>query len=148
MAEVYANTSLGHFFIAVGAVFLVVGVVSLIAWVKILTKAGYSGWWVLIVFAGIIPFLGALFALVMFLVFAFSEWPIERQLAMARGGGGGYGPPPGGTPVWSPPPPGGYIPPSGVGYPPAPGTYPPASGTYTPPPSPPQPPPPFSGGTV
>lgn len=78
-------------------------VISLIAWAKIVSKAGYSGWWVLIIF---VPFLGALVALVMFFVFAFSEWPIERQLAAARSriGGGGYGPPPGSVPQWTPSP--------------------------------------------
>ena len=38
------------------------------AWVKILTKAGYSGWWILI---GVVPLVNV----IMFLVFAFSDWP-------------------------------------------------------------------------
>ncbi len=107
--------------------YLAIAVVSIVAWVKILNKAGYSGWWILI---GLVPFVN----FIMFLVFAFSTWPSQRQQGV------GYGPPPGGTPVWSPPV-GGYVPPSGGGYPPAPGAYPP-------PQAPTQPPPPFSGGTV
>jgi hypothetical protein len=111
-------------------IYLSIGVVSVIAWVKILNKAGYSGWWVLI---GLVPFVN----LVMFLVFAFSDWPSQRQ----TGGGygqppGGYGQPPGGVPKWSAPPAGGYVPPPAGGYPPA-GNYPSSP-----------PPPPFSGGTV
>jgi len=78
-------------------------VVAIVAWVKIISKAGYSGWWVLI---GIVPLVGA----VMFLVFAFSKWPIQQRLEAAmmnnrqpmgpdgpygwsRGGGGGWAPP-------------------------------------------------------
>lgn len=47
------------------------GVLNIVAWVKIISKAGYSGWWVL---AGFVPLLG----FIMFLVFAFSDWPILR----------------------------------------------------------------------
>jgi hypothetical protein len=93
-------------FAAFSGVFLIVElfffVVAIVAWVKIISKAGYSGWWVLI---GIVPLLGA----IMFLVFAFSKWPIQQRLEAAtmnnrlpmgpegpygwsRGGGGGWGP--------------------------------------------------------
>jgi uncharacterized membrane protein YhaH (DUF805 family) len=68
--------------------YLALVVVSIVAWVRILSKAGYSGWWILI---AIVPIVN----LVMFLVFAFSTWPIEQQLAAARAQHpGGYGPPP------------------------------------------------------
>ena len=40
--------------------------------VMILRKAGYSGWWCLL---GFVPIVN----IVMFWVFAFSEWPILRQ---------------------------------------------------------------------
>jgi hypothetical protein len=119
-------------------IYAVIAVVSVIAWVKILNKAGYSGWWVLI---GLVPFVN----LVMFLVFAFSDWPSQRQQGV------GYGQPPGGVPTWSAPPAGGYGPPPAGGYvPPPTGGYPPAApGNYPlSPPVPPQQPPPFSGGTV
>jgi hypothetical protein len=48
-------------------------VIAIVAWVKIISKAGYSGWWVLI---GFVPLVGA----IMFLVFAFSKWPIQQRL--------------------------------------------------------------------
>jgi hypothetical protein len=51
-----------------------------VAWVQILSKAGHSGWWVLI---GIVP----LANIVMFLVFAFSKWPsLQRNVPMFAGG--------------------------------------------------------------
>ena len=57
-------------------------------YVRIVRKAGYSGWWVLL---GIVPIAN----LVVLVMFAFAEWPIERQLKLARAGhalpGGGYG---------------------------------------------------------
>lgn len=49
-------------------VYLVFLVLMIAAWVKILTKAGYSGWWILI---GVVPLVNV----IMFFVFAFSEWP-------------------------------------------------------------------------
>jgi uncharacterized membrane protein YhaH (DUF805 family) len=49
-------------------VYLAVAVLMIVAWVKIISKAGYSGWWILI---GLVPVVN----LVMFLVFAFSRWP-------------------------------------------------------------------------
>lgn len=80
---------------------LVIGLVVLViviwAYVNIIRRAGYSGWWVLIL---LVPVVG----LIMTLVFAFAEWPVTRevrylreQLAQLRGGqpgtppyGGGY----------------------------------------------------------
>ncbi|WP_303978082.1 hypothetical protein [Dongia mobilis] len=50
---------------------LVVGVM-LIPYVKIIKKAGYSGWWILTFF---VPLLN----LIMLWVFAFSTWPVERR---------------------------------------------------------------------
>jgi uncharacterized membrane protein YhaH (DUF805 family) len=62
----------------VGGVFLVVylavAVLMIVATVKILSKAGYSGWWVLI---GLVPIVNV----VMYLVFAFSDWPSLRGRA-------------------------------------------------------------------
>jgi uncharacterized membrane protein YhaH (DUF805 family) len=40
--------------------------------VKILQKAGYSGWWCLIVFVPLVN-------VVMFYVFAFANWPVLRD---------------------------------------------------------------------
>jgi uncharacterized membrane protein YhaH (DUF805 family) len=85
-------------FLAVYAVFFLVIVW---AYVRIIRRAGYSGWWILI---GLVPLLNV----VMFFVFAFKEWPIQRELAHLRavlGAGGypyhqppGYGYPPPGPP--------------------------------------------------
>ena len=145
------------FFLVLGLVYLAGLVVTIVAWVKILSKAGYSGAWVLV---GIVPLLN----IVMFLVFAFSTWPIQHQLAAARGQG------PGGPGPWTPQPAGGYIPPAPAGgyippapaggyippapaggyIPPAPagGYIPPAPGHYPPSQPPPTPLPPYGGGTV
>ncbi len=76
-------------------VFLVIeigiGVLSIVAGVKVIAKAGYSGWWFLITLIPIVGF-------VMFLVFAFSRWPIQERLEAAErsnrqsgGAGGPYG---------------------------------------------------------
>jgi hypothetical protein len=95
--------------IAIVLIYLVVAVIGIIAAVKIVTKAGYSGWWVLIAF---VPLVGSVFVL----IFAFSTWPVTREVQMLRAqlaGAGGYGGPGlrggysgyGGSP-------GGYSPPS------------------------------------
>jgi hypothetical protein len=76
--------------IAIVLIYLAVAVLGIIAAVKIVTKAGYSGWWVLIAF---VPLVGTVFIL----VFAFSTWPITREVQMLRaqlatvGGYGGRG---------------------------------------------------------
>lgn len=104
-------------------VYLAIFVLFIIAYVKILTKAGYSGWWVLI---GLVPLVGV----VMFLVFAFSQWPVRRELELLRaqrGFHGGYGPGsgyPGGPGAWGGGQGGGLrpyepSPPTGGGLPPA-----------------------------
>jgi hypothetical protein len=47
--------------------------IYIIPLIKIIRKAGYSGWWVLLAFVPLVN-------LVMFWVFAFSRWPaIERR---------------------------------------------------------------------
>jgi hypothetical protein len=79
--------SFSVFFAAFGVFFLLVFVFSLICQIKIITKAGYSGWYVLTAF---VPILN----IVMFLVFAFAKWPIQTRLENAeRGGARGYAPP-------------------------------------------------------
>ena len=65
--------------IVVGGILAVaIWVIFLVAYVKIISRAGYSGWWVLVMF---VPILN----IVMLLVFAFKEWPIQRELAELRG---------------------------------------------------------------
>jgi hypothetical protein len=100
--------------LVVVVVYLAIVVVSIIAAVRIVSKAGYSGWWVLITIVPIVNF-------VMLLVFAFSEWPVLREVKMLRAQASswpGYGNPPGydlrGGPGGSPWTPGG-LPSSGGG---------------------------------
>ena len=89
--------------IVVGGLFAVaIWVIFLIAYVKIISRAGYSGWWVLVMF---VPILN----IVMLLVFAYKEWPIQQELRELRGwanqiqrGQQGYGQPGYGQPGGSP----------------------------------------------
>ena len=75
------------FFGVFGVFFLVVFVFSLICQVKIISKAGYSGWYVLTAF---VPILN----IVMFVVFVFGKWPIQTRLENAeRSGCRGFAPP-------------------------------------------------------
>jgi hypothetical protein len=119
-------------FLLIYLVFIVLGIVAA---VKVLTKTGYSGWWVLLM---LIPFVG----FVMLLVFAFADWPILKELRSYREAGrgpvsGGYPPPPMSSQPYSP------YGPSGGQYP-APGA-PSWPGSMPPPPPPPPPAPPVSG---
>lgn len=60
-----------------GIIAIAIWIVFLLGYVKIISKAGYSGWWVLIMFVPIVN-------VIMLLVFAFKEWPIQRELAELR----------------------------------------------------------------
>lgn len=51
----------------------VLAVLFLVAYATIIRKAGWSGWWVLVMFVPVIN-------LVMLFVFAFTEWPVHRDL--------------------------------------------------------------------
>ena len=122
-------------------IYLAIVVASIVGTAKIISKAGYSAWFVLLAFVPLVN-------LVMFFVFAFSDWPVRKELRQYQGGYGsgpggypapswaaqphpGYGPgrpqfPPSGWPAapgGSPPPwPGGSVPPApGGSVPPAPG---------------------------
>lgn len=58
---------------AVGiAIAVVVWLILVVAYIRVIQKAGYSGWWILI---GLVPIVNV----VMFLVFAYSRWPIQRE---------------------------------------------------------------------
>lgn len=86
---------------AIFIVYLIIVVVSIVAAVKVLAKAGYSGWWVLV---ALVPLLNV----IMLLVFAFSEWPVVREVKALRAqlsSRSGYGPPPGYGGLGGPPPP-------------------------------------------
>ncbi len=58
-------------------VYLAILVLSILAAVKVVTKAGYSGWWVLITF---VPVVGMVFVF----IFAFSTWPVTSEVRMLR----------------------------------------------------------------
>ena len=58
-------------------VYAVVLLVAAAAYVTIVRKAGYSGWWALVLLVPVVN-------LVMIVVFAFSEWPVTRELTAAR----------------------------------------------------------------
>jgi len=58
-------------------IYIAVAVLGIIAAVMVITKAGYSGWWILI---GFVPIVGSIF----FLVFAFSSWPVTREVERLR----------------------------------------------------------------
>jgi hypothetical protein len=61
-------------------------VIMLIAYTNVISRAGYSRWWILIM---LVP----LANIVMLLVFCFKEWPVQRELKQLRArAGGGYGP--------------------------------------------------------
>ena len=54
--------------------FVIFAVVMVIPYVKIIRKAGFSGWWVLVLFVPLLNF-------VMLWVFAFARWPLEDRAA-------------------------------------------------------------------
>jgi hypothetical protein len=67
------------FLIVFVVISIVVFVFSLICEIKIITKAGYSGWYVLTAFVPLVN-------IAMFLVFAFGKWPIQARLEAAERG--------------------------------------------------------------
>lgn len=54
---------------------ILIAVFSIFCWWKIFAKAGYSGALALIFLAGIIPLIGPLICLGLFVWFAFAKWP-------------------------------------------------------------------------
>lgn len=109
-------TSLGGIAAAIVIVGLGLSVLNVVATRAIITKAGYSGWWILVVFVPVVTWIGSVVYLdrsvyspfdsttsagfdartlvalwiidgigfvlpwIFFLVFAFSDWPVQRQL--------------------------------------------------------------------
>jgi uncharacterized membrane protein YhaH (DUF805 family) len=97
--QTFCTESSTGFFASIGILLIIeiaIGVLAIVAAVKVVSKAGYSGWWVLI---AIIPIVGSVF----FLVFAFSTWPVTLEVQRLRaqlagrnyGAPGGYGSPEG-----------------------------------------------------
>jgi hypothetical protein len=100
-----AASYVGVFFVL--AFYLAIAAVFLVAYWRIITKAGYPGWYLLLALVPCVNIVGIL-------MFAFTEWPIEKELKQwrASGGGAGYYPrygapgpnqPPSGPPPSNPP---------------------------------------------
>lgn len=66
------------FVVGMGLFFLVCLTVAVFVWYKIIGRTGYSAWLALLM---IVP----LANLVLMLVLAFSEWPVQRELALLKG---------------------------------------------------------------
>ncbi len=62
-------------FAVFGSVLIVL--TSAVGAVAVTRKAGYSGWWAATIFIPVVGF-------IMFLVFAFSRWPVQRRLDQAE----------------------------------------------------------------
>jgi len=80
-------------FTGFAVLYAVILLVIVWAYVRIIRRTGYSGWWIL---AGLVP----IFNVVMFFLWAFREWPIQRELNQLRAWAQtqqqprpGYGPP-------------------------------------------------------
>ena len=96
--------AMSAYFLVIFVIIMAVVIFSVWCYWRIAVKAGYSGPLSLLL---LIP--GA--NLVILILFAFTQWPIERELAALRAGAGGYYPPggtgaPGGYQPPPPPPPG------------------------------------------
>lgn len=76
------RTESSAIFVALVVLYAVIFAAALVAFGAILRKAGYPGWWALV---GLVPVLN----IVLFFVFAFTEWPVLRQRRSS----------------WAPPPP-------------------------------------------
>jgi len=76
------------YIVLVGALF----VIYVVAYTNVISRAGYSRWWILIMLVPVVN-------LIMMLVFCFKEWPVTRevrelraQLAASQRGYGGANP--------------------------------------------------------
>ena len=76
-------TALAVIFSVVGLIYVALIVAMIIAYAKIVGKAGYSPWWVAMMFVPIGN-------IIMIFMFAFNEWPIQRRLRELEQAGG-YG---------------------------------------------------------
>lgn len=65
----------GPYFAVFAIVALAIFVFFIFCWWRIFSKAGYSGALSLVFLAGIIPLIGPLICLAMFVWFAFAKWP-------------------------------------------------------------------------
>jgi hypothetical protein len=63
---------MGSFSVWHWLILVIVLAIYIVPAVKIISKAGYSGWWVLVLF---IPLVN----IIMIWVFAFSRWPVQDR---------------------------------------------------------------------
>ncbi len=82
-----AAASIAAFFGVYLIIILAIFILSCVMWYKIFSKAGYSGWRFLWLFVPIAN-------LVILIMFAFSEWPILRELNALRMQRQSFTPPP------------------------------------------------------
>jgi Protein of unknown function (DUF2510) len=78
--ETVCSATSAGFFASVGILFFIeiaIVVLAIVATVKVITNAGYSGWWILI---GFVPIVGS----ICFLIFAFSKWPVISEVERLR----------------------------------------------------------------
>jgi hypothetical protein len=103
------GAGMAAFFAAYSIVVLVFVVFYLLMAFLVVKKAGYNPWLSLLI---IVPFVN----FIMLIIFAFSEWPVVKEVKALRAQlGGGYGAPAGyAAPAggYAPPPPGGPITPA------------------------------------
>ena len=78
-------TMFGPFFAVFAIVAIAIFAFFIFCWWRIFSKAGYSGALALVFLAGIIPLIGPLICLGVFIWFAFAQWPALK-------GGGGQAP--------------------------------------------------------
>ena len=72
---------MGPYLLIVGIICLAFFVFYIFCWWRIFAKAGYSGALSLINLAVIIPFIGWIAPLVLFIWFAFAKWPALNKAA-------------------------------------------------------------------
>jgi hypothetical protein len=72
---------MGPFMAGILIVGLLIAVFSIFCWWKIFSKAGHNGALSLVFIAGIIPLIGPLICLGLFIWFTFSDWPALKQQA-------------------------------------------------------------------
>jgi len=73
-----SGAALGAFLAAYGIFLIIVVVVTIVIYWRIASKAGYPGAYSLLM---LVPLVN----LVILLIFAFTEWPIEREVRALRG---------------------------------------------------------------
>ncbi len=71
--------AMGPYFAVIAIVGIAIAVFSIFCWWKIFSKAGYNGALALVFLAGIIPLIGPIICLILFIWFAFADWPVTKR---------------------------------------------------------------------